>query len=102
MRVGVTLPNLGPSANAHAIIQGAQHAERLGYDSLWVVDRLRYAVTPRNPYPGTPDGSLPEFYKPVLDPLESLTFAAAHTRRIALARASSTSRFTIRSSWRGG
>jgi probable F420-dependent oxidoreductase len=84
MRVGVTLPNSGPSANAHALIQGAQHAERLGYDSLWVVDRLLYPVTPRNPYPGTPDGSLPEFYKQVLNPLESLTFAAAHTSRIAL------------------
>jgi len=30
------------------------------------------------------DGSLPVKYKNVLDPLETLTFAAAHTRRIAL------------------
>jgi probable F420-dependent oxidoreductase len=84
MRVGVTLPNLGPSANSTAVIQGAQQAERLGYDSLWVVDRLLYPVTPRTSYPATPDGSLPEFYQQVLDPLESLTFAAAHTSRIAL------------------
>jgi alkanesulfonate monooxygenase SsuD/methylene tetrahydromethanopterin reductase-like flavin-dependent oxidoreductase (luciferase family) len=49
MRVGVTLPSSGPSANAHAVIRGAQHAERLGYDSLWVLDRLLYPVTPRHP-----------------------------------------------------
>lgn len=35
-------------------------------------------------YPATPDGSLPEAYKHVLDPLETLTFAAAHTKTIAL------------------
>jgi alkanesulfonate monooxygenase SsuD/methylene tetrahydromethanopterin reductase-like flavin-dependent oxidoreductase (luciferase family) len=46
--------------------------------------RRLYPPTPQNPYPGTPDGSLPDFYKQVLDPLESLTFAAAHTSRIAL------------------
>jgi probable F420-dependent oxidoreductase len=84
MRVGITLPNLGPSANATAVKHGAQHAERLGYDSLWVMDRLLYPVTPRTAYPATPDGSLPEFYQQVLDPLESLTFAAAHTSRVAL------------------
>jgi alkanesulfonate monooxygenase SsuD/methylene tetrahydromethanopterin reductase-like flavin-dependent oxidoreductase (luciferase family) len=34
--------------------------------------------------PGIPDRSLPNFFKQVLDPLESLTFAAAHTSWIAL------------------
>jgi len=44
---------------------------------------LLYPVAPRTPYPGTPDGSLPEYDKQALDPLESLTFAA-HTSHAGL------------------
>jgi len=40
-------------------------------------------VNPRAPYP-IGDGSLPVKYKSVLDPLETLTFAAEHTGRIAV------------------
>jgi probable F420-dependent oxidoreductase len=62
----------------------AKRAEDLGFDSLWVLDRLLWPVDPRAPYP-LGDGSLPVQYKNVLDPVETLTFAAAHTNRIALA-----------------
>ncbi len=41
-------------------------------------------MNPQTPYPATPDGALPEGYRHVLDPLATLTLAAAHTRRIAL------------------
>lgn len=85
MRIGITLPNLGSSANPGDIIKAAGQAEELGYDTLWVADRLLYPVNPRTPYPATADGSLPELYKNALDPLETLTFAAANTNRIGLA-----------------
>jgi probable F420-dependent oxidoreductase len=62
----------------------AKRAEVLGFDSLWVLDRLLWPVSPRAPYP-TGDGSLPVQYKSALDPVETLMFAAAHTSRIALA-----------------
>jgi alkanesulfonate monooxygenase SsuD/methylene tetrahydromethanopterin reductase-like flavin-dependent oxidoreductase (luciferase family) len=62
----------------------AKRAEDLGVDCLWVLDRLLWPVNPRAPYP-LGDGSLPVQYKNVLDPVETLTFAAAHTSRIALA-----------------
>jgi alkanesulfonate monooxygenase SsuD/methylene tetrahydromethanopterin reductase-like flavin-dependent oxidoreductase (luciferase family) len=55
----------------------------LGFDSLWVIERILWQSSPRPPYP-IGDGSLPVKYKNVLDPLETLTFAAAHTRRVAL------------------
>jgi probable F420-dependent oxidoreductase len=64
-------------------LQVARRAEELGFDGLWVLDRILYPVNPRQPYP-IGDGSLPVQYKQVLDPLETLTFAAAHTRRIGL------------------
>lgn len=84
MKIGFALPNIGPVATTEAVIAVAQRAEGLGYNSLWTIERLLYPVNPQTPYPATPDGSLPEEYKHALDPLEALTFAAAHTRTITL------------------
>jgi probable F420-dependent oxidoreductase len=75
---------MGRAATPKNIVQVAQHAEKLGYDTLWVADRLLYPVNPRTPYDPTLDGSLPEFYKYVLDPLETLTFVSANTNQIGL------------------
>jgi probable F420-dependent oxidoreductase len=84
MRIGFALGNIGPIGTAESVSKIAQRAEALGYDSLWTVERLLWPVKPQTPYPATPDGSLPEPYKHVLDPLDSLTFAAAHTRKVSL------------------
>lgn len=84
MRLGFVLPHIGPFASPAAIIAAAQRAEDLGYNSLWVTDRVLYPLAPRTPYPAAADGVLPEVYQYVLDPLGALTFAAAHTERIAL------------------
>ena len=80
MRLGVTLPHIGPLAGPDGVLRAARHAESLGYDSVWVADRLLYPVEPRTPFPGTPDGSFPESFRTVLDPVGTLTFVAAHTR----------------------
>ena len=84
MRIGFALPNIGPVGTAEAVSKVAERAEALHYDSLWTVERLLYPVKPQTPYPATLDGSLPQAYKYVLDPLEALTFAAAKTKTIAL------------------
>jgi len=84
MKVGFALPNVGPVSNVEAVSKVAQRAEALGYDSLWTIERLLWPIKPQSPYPATADGSLPEQYKQVLDPLEALTYAAALTKRIAL------------------
>ena len=84
MRIGFALPNIGPVGTAEAVSKVAERAEALHYDSLWTVERLLYPVKPQTPYPATPDGSLPQAYKYVLDPLEALTFAAAKTKTITL------------------
>src|SRR5262244_1327408 len=84
MRLGFALPQIGPVAGPDALVTVAQRAEALGFDSLWVLDRMLYPVNPRTPYPAAREGVLPDLYKRVLDPLETLTFVAAHTRRIAL------------------
>ena len=84
MRIGFALPNIGPIATPDAVLKAAQRAEALGYASLWTIERLLFPVQPQTPYPAMPDGSLPEEYKHVLDPLDTITFAAAHTKRIGL------------------
>jgi alkanesulfonate monooxygenase SsuD/methylene tetrahydromethanopterin reductase-like flavin-dependent oxidoreductase (luciferase family) len=78
MRLGFALPQVGAVAGPEAVSAIAQRAEALGYDSLWVLDRLLWPVKPQAPYP-LGDGSLPEQYRRVLDPVETLTFAAALT-----------------------
>ena len=84
MRTGFVLPQVGSAASPQAILQVAQRAEALGYDSVWVTERLLYPLKPQTPYVATPDGSLPEPYKVVFDPLQTLAFVAAQTKRVAV------------------
>ena len=84
MKYGVSLPQVGTLASPNAIRAVAQHAEKIGYDSLWVLERTLKPIQPLVPYPAAEDGQLPEEYKIVFDPIECLTFAAAVTSRIRL------------------
>jgi probable F420-dependent oxidoreductase len=84
MRLGFNIPNLGPAASGEHIVRVAQKAEELGYDTVWATERLLFPTHPQTPYAGSPDGALPDIYKISLDPIESLTFVAAETRRIGL------------------
>jgi len=83
MPLGFCLPQTGQAPGPDAVSKVARRAEQLGFSSLWVLDRLLYPVKPQAPYP-IGDGSLPELYKKVLDPIETLTFAAARTNHIAI------------------
>ena len=82
MRIGFALPQVGSAVGPETLVTAAQRAEDLGFDSLWVLDRILWPINPRAPYP-IGDGSLPVKYKSVLDPLETLTFVAAHTPHLA-------------------
>jgi probable F420-dependent oxidoreductase len=84
MELGLSLPQIGDLATPDAVVHVARGAESIGFDSLWVMDRLLRPIQPRDPYPGTPDLSWPQSFASCLDPLETLTFAAAHTRRVTL------------------
>src|SRR4051812_45555414 len=85
MHVGTFLPHMGTASSPELLVRSAQHAEALGYHSLWVAERLLYPLAPRNPYPGMPEGSLlPDYYRQVFQPIESLTFVAAVTKTIRL------------------
>lgn len=84
MKIGFSLPNIGPIGTAEAVTRVAQCAEVPGYSSLWTIERLLYPLKLQRPYPRTPGGHLSEIYKQVLDPLDTLTYVAAHTKKIRL------------------
>ena len=83
MKTGIVLPHIGPLATRENIISLAKMAEQEKVDSLWVGERLLWPLKPQTPHPGTPDGSLPIEHQIVLDPLETLTYVAANTNKIA-------------------
>jgi probable F420-dependent oxidoreductase len=72
MRIGIHLPQFGRALAHGGIERAAREAEQLGFDDLWVSDHL---VNPKEqPYPAP--------Y--ILDPLQTLAFAAAATEKISI------------------
>ena len=85
MKVGLVVPQFGINATKENLIKFIHLAEKEGFESLWVYDRMLYALNPQQPYPGTPDKrEWPEFFKNVLDPLTTLAFIAANTTKVNL------------------
>ena len=71
MRLGFGLLHTGPAATADAIAKVCKHAESLGYESLYVADRVLFPTNPKVPYPASSDGKLPEQLLSDLDRLLS-------------------------------
>ena len=85
MKIGFSLPHMGPIATAENIARAARFGEDEGFDSLWVIDRILWPIEPQTPYPPSPDGSWPEVYQNVIDPIATLVYVAGLTSRISLA-----------------
>jgi probable F420-dependent oxidoreductase len=73
MRLGIHLPQIGRKAGPDGIRRAAIQAEELGFDDVWTSEHI--IVPAGSMYPPSP-----LFYDPVL----SLTWAAAYTKRIKL------------------
>src|SRR5262245_51665296 len=82
MKIGLALPQIGSLATADNIRTAAIAAEAAGYSSVWVFDRILGANDPRSAYPASPDGRMPDELATVLDPIGTLTLAAAVTERV--------------------
>jgi alkanesulfonate monooxygenase SsuD/methylene tetrahydromethanopterin reductase-like flavin-dependent oxidoreductase (luciferase family) len=83
MELGIALPTSGRLASPGRIVRIAQAAEEIGYGTAWTFERL---LRPMAELP-QPDGSrqrIPQYYRQVYEPLETLSYVAALTSRIRL------------------
>jgi probable F420-dependent oxidoreductase len=78
VKLGLALPHIGDEATPEGILTFAQRAEELGFDSLWVLERLLRPVAPAQ------GPVIPPYYGNVFSPLETLTYVAARTSTIRL------------------
>jgi probable F420-dependent oxidoreductase len=84
MKLGFGIPVIGPAVSGAAGLSGfCRGLEDLGYDSLWVADRLVTPVAPHTPYPGRQQPYPPQMTR-YLDPLLLWTVAATATSRVRL------------------
>ena len=79
MKLGFSLPTAGAWATPENQIRIAREAEALGYHSLWVFQRLLYAIEPKNEYPPVPGKTWPKPFERVFDPIVTLAYVAAST-----------------------
>ena len=62
----------------------ARQAEALGFDSLWVGEHPIMPVHSASPFPGSPDGRIPDSYSWFMDPFVTLARASAVTTKLKL------------------
>ena len=84
MKVGLTLPQLGPHVTREAVRGFCEEAERLGFASLWVQEHLFFALNPSAPYAARPGMPVPEAYRTTFAATELLMAAAAWTERVTI------------------
>jgi probable F420-dependent oxidoreductase len=83
MDLGINLPTSGKLASPANIVRVAQEAERLGYGAVWTYERVLRPIAPVS-MGGGPPQPVPAVYHTVYEPLETLSFVAAHTERVKL------------------
>ena len=85
MQFGLGLPHSGDGVQGASIIEFAQRAEALGFESLWCGDHILLPTAGTNQYPYTADGSFPRDARvSFLETLSVLCYVAAVTERIRL------------------
>jgi len=51
MKVGIRLPQTGKNAKLENVIYLAEAADSNGFDSLWVLERLLWPISPKTQHP---------------------------------------------------
>jgi len=83
VQFGFTLQGRGVLAGREAITTLAKRADALGYDSIWITDRLLIPVHTRTAYPYSSTGAFPLGPdEPWLEALTALTYLTSITERI--------------------
>lgn len=84
MRLGLGVPQTKRYDLARDPARVARAAEQIGYESLWVFERLLVPERPRQGLYGIPGRAWPDTYRSVAHPLVVLSLAAAATEQARL------------------
>lgn len=87
-RFGLDVGIYGRVATPEAVLDLAQRAEALDFDSLWLADHVAFPTAVASRYPYSADGDFPaDLADPLLEPIATLGVLAGATRRIRLGTA---------------
>jgi probable F420-dependent oxidoreductase len=87
-RFGLDVGIYGRVATPDAVLDLAQRAEALEFDSLWLADHVAFPTAVASRYPYSVDGDFPaDLADPLLEPIATLGVLAGATRRIRLGTA---------------
>jgi probable F420-dependent oxidoreductase len=81
MKIGVLMFPTRPPIDVAVV---AQQAEALGFDSLWLGEHPIMPVHSTSPFPGSPDGRIPDSYSWFVDPFVALARASGVTTTLKL------------------
>ncbi|MDF3287969.1 LLM class F420-dependent oxidoreductase [Streptomyces silvisoli] len=84
MRLGIGLPQMKRYDVSRDVAEVARTAEQIGYESLWVFERVLFPERPQQGLYSIPGLAWPDSYRSVADPLVVLSLAAAATERARL------------------
>ena len=76
--------NMSISTNSIDVAEIAAKAEALGFESIWLPEHPVMPVNTASKYPGSPDGSIPDYMSDMADPYIGLARASAVTSTIKL------------------
>jgi probable F420-dependent oxidoreductase len=81
MKIGVLM---FPTRDPIDVAVVARQAEALGFDSLWLGEHPVMPMHSTSPFPGSPDGRIPDAYSWFVDPFVALARASGVTTRLKL------------------
>lgn len=85
MKVGLFVPLVNPAADPAYLRVLGEHAEGLGFDSLWVAEHVVLFDEYNSAYPYSADGKIPAGGEMgILEPFTALAFLASVTSRLRL------------------
>src|SRR6478672_1511801 len=85
---GLDVGIYGPLANPQTILQLAQHAETVGFESIWLADHVAFPVSFKSEYPYSAQGNFPSrLSDPLMEPVATMGVLISATKRVRIGTA---------------
>ena len=85
---GLDVGIYGPLANPQTILQLAQYAETVGFESIWLADHVAFPVSFKSEYPYSAQGNFPtRLSDPLMEPVATMAVLVGATKRVRIGTA---------------